>query len=78
MYLNVVQHRLLDSIISSLERRGIDTADIKQRGTTILNNGVMVTGGTIQAQSLAVGKGAKAVVGSLKDRMTAPIGSKAD
>lgn len=54
----VSQHIIVNSIVDYLESKGISTADIKERQTTILNSGVIVTGGTVNAGQMAVGKGA--------------------
>ena len=40
---------------------GIETSDLKERQTTILNSGVIVQGGDVNAESLAVGSGSQAV-----------------
>lgn len=60
MHSKVVQQRLIDGLIDFLDDRGIDTSEIKDRGSHILNNGIMVSGGAISAESLAVGDGARA------------------
>ena len=56
----IVQQQFIDSLIKFLDDRGYETADIKDRGNQIFNNGVMISGGSIQAESLAVGQGAQA------------------
>jgi hypothetical protein len=60
MYLKVVEKRILDAMVEFLSSKGIDTHDLEERQTTILNNGVMVSGGSFSADSIAVGQGAKA------------------
>jgi hypothetical protein len=60
-YVKVIVKRVLDSIVEFLASRGIDTSDLRERGTTILNNGVMVSGGgSLTAGSVAAGAGASA------------------
>ncbi|MCP4119438.1 MAG: hypothetical protein GY737_29370 [Desulfobacteraceae bacterium] len=54
----IVQHIIINSIVDYLESKGISTEDIKERQTTILNSGVMVTGGTVKADQMTVGTGA--------------------
>jgi hypothetical protein len=54
----VTQHIIINSIVEYLESKGISTEDIKEAQTTILNSGVMVTGGNIKAEQMAVGTGA--------------------
>jgi NAD-dependent DNA ligase len=52
----------LEAFRAFLDDHGIDTSDIKDRGTQILNNGVIVSGGTVTAEGLAVGANAKASI----------------
>lgn len=59
-YGKVIAETLLDSLLKSLERRNISTAGLKQASTRIYNEGVMISGGTVQADSIAAGKGARA------------------
>ncbi|GAA2285027.1 hypothetical protein GCM10010149_33370 [Nonomuraea roseoviolacea subsp. roseoviolacea] len=67
MYTKVVEQRIFDALVQFLDKRNIDTGDLVQRQTTILNNGVMVTGnGTINADNVAGGAGAHAGHGGQK------------
>lgn len=56
----LIERNLLDEIGNFLQAHGIDDSDVRERRTTILNNGVLVQGGNIQAGALAVGHGATA------------------
>jgi len=60
MHGKIVQQQLLDVLIEFLDAHGVDTSEIKDRGTHIQNNGVIVSGGSVTAETMAVGKGAKA------------------
>ncbi|MGC5011989.1 hypothetical protein ACLQ2R_14600 [Streptosporangium sp. DT93] len=61
MYTKVVEQRIFDSLVKFLDDHGIDTGELIQRQTTILNNGVLVTGNSsITAESIAAGNGAQA------------------
>ena len=62
MYNKVIEGQLLDAVVDFLDDHDIDTSDLKQRGATVLNNGVMVTGGTLRAESVAAGSKARAIV----------------
>jgi hypothetical protein len=62
MHSKVIQQQMLDVLTAFLDEHGVDTSEIKDRGTHILNNGVIVSGGTISAEGLAVGQGAQAKV----------------
>ena len=55
LYFKLIQQKLIDSITESLESRGISTEAIKERGTQILNSGVIVTGGKMKTETLNVG-----------------------
>jgi hypothetical protein len=60
-YTKVLEHQILDGIVEFLDEHNIDTSEIRERRTTILNSGVIVQGGDVKAESLAVGAGATAV-----------------
>jgi len=62
MFTKLLERRILNSIMDFLDQHNIDTSDIKERQTTILNSGVMVQGGNITSDSIAVGTGAQAIV----------------
>ncbi len=55
----------IDAIVEFLGRHNIDTSDIRDRRSTILNNGLIVAGGDLNAENLAVGSGAKALLSRL-------------
>ena len=58
----IIERQILDTIVQFLDEHKIDTGELEERQTAILNNGVLVSGGTLQADSLAVGQGARARV----------------
>jgi hypothetical protein len=59
-FVKVLERQILDAIIDFLNAKGIDTSDVKERKTTILNSGVIMSGGSIESQNLAVGPSATA------------------
>lgn len=65
----IVQHIIINSLVDYLKSKGISTEDIKERQTTIFNSGMIITGGTVQTNQMAVGIGAM-----LKNKIN--IGSK--
>ncbi|HZD00502.1 MAG TPA: hypothetical protein VFA46_10035 [Actinomycetes bacterium] len=73
MYVKIVEQRLLDAIIQFLDEHDVDVSDLVERQTTILNNGVMLSGGSIQAESLAVGTGARARAGEVVKTMAKAV-----
>lgn len=58
-HVKVLERAILDAIVEGLDARGIDTSEIVERRSTIVNNGIMVPGGTVQAENIAVGAGAR-------------------
>ncbi|PPK70620.1 hypothetical protein V5P93_000500 [Actinokineospora auranticolor] len=56
----LVEQHVLEAVIEFLEERGVDTAELRSRQTTILNQGVIQTGGTSNVGALAVGDQAQA------------------
>ncbi|MGN9778924.1 hypothetical protein ACTMS0_24650 [Micromonospora sp. H33] len=59
-HLKVVERHVLAAILDFLDERGIDTAEFRTRQTTILNQGVIQTGGLSVVGNQAVGRGARA------------------
>ncbi len=51
---------MLEELVAFLDDQGIDTSDLRERSTTILNSGILVQGGDVRADSLAVGANAQA------------------
>jgi|GEM_PF-236930 len=60
MYVKIIQKELLDTLVRFLDMHNIDTSDLKERQTTILNNGILVQRGDVRAETMAVGVGAQA------------------
>ncbi|HSM84341.1 MAG TPA: hypothetical protein VLS96_21810, partial [Nodosilinea sp.] len=65
MYLKSIEGRIVDGLSKFLDSKNIDTSDLKETKSTILNHGVMVSGGSIQAQNLTVGEQAKSIFNTL-------------
>lgn len=59
-YTQVLEKAVLDNIIAFLEKHRVDTSDLRERQTIIMNSGIVVQGGNVNAESLAVGWGAVA------------------
>ncbi len=60
LFHKLVEKRVLEELISFLDEHGVDTSDLRERSTTILNSGILVQGGDVHADSLAVGANAQA------------------
>jgi hypothetical protein len=63
MYFKLIQKQIFESIVTFLDARDIDTSELKERQGAVLNNGVIITGGEIKAQNMAVGSAARAMAG---------------
>ena len=70
LYGKLLERETLDCLVAFLDAHGIDTSDIRERQTNILNNGMIVQGGDVKAESLAVGTGSKAIKSSRLQRMS--------
>lgn len=55
MYLKIIERQFLESIVTFLDARNIDTNDLKARQEMILNNGIILTGGSFTAGNVQVG-----------------------
>ena len=71
-YSKVLEREILASIVSFLDEHDIDTSELKERQSTILNSGIIVQGGDVKAESLAVGTGAQAVRVSQSQKESKP------
>jgi hypothetical protein len=57
MYDKVLERTVLDVLVETLDAHGVDTAEIAERRTTIINNGIMMgREGAINAGNMAVGE----------------------
>lgn len=71
MHLKTVEQCMIDAIVTYLEERGIDTSDIRERRHAILNNGVFISGGVVNAESLTAGAGARSIISKVQSLATA-------
>lgn len=76
MYLKLIERQILDSIINFLDAHNIDTSDLRAREETILNNGVIVTGGSVEAQNITVGERAKSVINNMTQAVSSVTGAQ--
>jgi len=58
-YLKIIEKRVLNTITDFLDKHNIDVSEFKERGNQILNNGIVITGGSLKADNIAVGKKSK-------------------
>jgi hypothetical protein len=78
MYFKLIEHQILDSIINFLDIHHIDTSDLRARQDTILNNGVIITGGSVEAQNLTVGERAKSVMNNMTQAVSSVKGTQSN
>jgi hypothetical protein len=76
MYMKIIESQILDSITNFLDAHNIDTSDLQARQDTILNNGVIVTGGSVRSQNLTVGERAKSVVNNVAQTVSSAAGAQ--
>jgi hypothetical protein len=60
MHTKLIEHRMLDALNAFLEKHHIDTASTRQQQVNIINSGVLLAGGVLNAGSMAVGARARA------------------
>jgi hypothetical protein len=61
-HVKTVAQCVIDAIVEFLDAHDIDTSDLQNRRSAVLNNGVIVTGGDFKAENVAVGDHAKAAM----------------
>jgi hypothetical protein len=72
MTTKIVERQLLDSIARFLREHQVDTSELQERQTAILNYGLIVSGGTMTAQSVAVGQNAQSLISRLSAAIRPP------
>jgi hypothetical protein len=61
MYMKILERHILDSIVHFLDDRNIDTSELRETRSQIINSGIIVSGGSsVEANTLAVGQGSTA------------------
>lgn len=72
MTTKIVERQLLDSIAGFLREHQVDTSELQERQTAILNYGLIMSGGTMTAESVAVGQGAQSLISRIGAAIRAP------
>jgi hypothetical protein len=60
MYARILEEEILNTVIEFLDAHNVDTSELKAKSTTILNSGIIVQGGDVRAEAIAVGEQASA------------------
>jgi hypothetical protein len=76
MFIKVVERQILDAITTFLDEHNIDTSDLKSRQDTILNNGVVITGGEVKAHNITSGNKAKSVIKNMVQNVSSMTDNK--
>ena len=58
MFVKILDNQILETLLDFLDEHNIDTSQLRERQTTILNSGVI---GNVTGQAVAVGQGAQSV-----------------
>lgn len=67
-YFKIIEKRLFNLVGDFLDSKNIDASEFKERETSILNQGVIVTGGNLSGENIAVGKNSKISFGKKKEK----------
>ena len=66
MYLKVIENALFEGIIEFLDSKNIDTSEFKNKQSQIINEGIIMSGGEIRADNLAIGRWARTIFNKRK------------
>jgi hypothetical protein len=61
-HVKTVEQCVMDAVVEFLDAHDIDTSDLQNRRSAVLNNGVIVSGGDFKAENVAVGAFARAAM----------------
>ena len=75
--LKLLTNEFLDSVLTFLDSKNVSTERFKQTSTKIINEGVMISGGEVKTDSLAVGKSANIVTNAVNNAVNKVQGDKA-
>lgn len=67
MYVKTITNKVLDAVAEFLDDRSIDTTELRERRTTIINQGVILQRGDVRADVMAVGAQARSTFISPKN-----------
>jgi hypothetical protein len=61
-HVKTVEQCVIDAVVEFLDAHDVDTSDLQNRRSAVLNNGVIVSGGDFRAENVAVGAFARAAM----------------
>lgn len=77
MYWRAIQQALFAGIISVLKKHNVDTSQFEKSAASIINYGVMVTGGQLNASQVAAGRGVQGIINSVQGAAASAVGLSA-
>ncbi len=66
---NSIEKTIVDSIAELLDSKNIDSCFLREGLQSVVNQGVIMYGGNLEAEQVAVGKGAKTLINKLPKRL---------
>jgi len=73
LYSKTIEKTILESIIDFLEQHNIDISELRDTQSNIVNSGIIVQGGDVNTNNLAVGKGAKASMSNVVNKVKSKV-----
>lgn len=72
MYWRSIEESVLHGVVELLEHHGVDVSQFKEQATTVINSGIMVSGGEFTATQVTAGTGASSIMKSNEDGASKP------
>jgi hypothetical protein len=70
MFLKIIEKQIFDSITDFLDDHHIDTSELRSRQNTVLNNGVIISGGSVSTENFTVGTEARSVINNMAQALS--------
>jgi hypothetical protein len=64
MYWRSIEEAVLNGVVELLESKGVDVSQFKEQATTVINSGIMVSGGQFTATQVSAGTGSTSIMQS--------------
>jgi hypothetical protein len=73
MYRKIIEECFFNSVVDFLDARNVDTSLLRDRETTIINSGLIISGGSVSSGNLAIGTKARAGLRARKEAAKRPV-----
>jgi hypothetical protein len=60
MHRQIIEREVLSCLVAFLESKGVDTSELRETESTIINQGLIMTGGSISGGAVSIGPKATA------------------